>query len=274
MAYSIYTKYKKKKTGLINIEFSKEGSVYFTDLIGRHFKTPEFSFFTYDFPPGKVGTGKQIKPDSIAYVTTGKPKFSYHPRDKVFQVSGDCVFSRINKETKEPEGLGMKIFDFNIPHNDGGPIVTGLFWGLNHLEEKVPKSSEEILFDEDTIRYQNLNNKGQVRAFAVLIFQLTEEKIRFDEEGSDWGYYDYLDYYKKPLRVRILRNPYAKGYVLAISVLNARSDNDSETGFHLSGGSTMIDPKTGMCKDVALIFPKPNIGNGFSEVPLNYLKET
>lgn len=272
MAYSIYTEYKKRKTGLINIEFKPDGSAYFTDLIGRYFKDPEYSFFTYDFPSGKVGTGRRIKPDPIVYVTTGKPKFSYHPRKKFFQVSGDGMRSGFYQETDEPKGLAVKTFDFNVPENDGGPIVTGKFWGLNHLQYKPSKTSDEILFDEEKIRYQSWINKGDTLNFNVLIFQIAEGKIRPDPKNENWGYYDYINC-RKPVWVRILKNPYQENYVLAVSVLIGWSYTDSETGFNLTGGSTLIDPKTGTCKSVSLFFPRLRISNKFSEVSLDYQKE-
>jgi hypothetical protein len=258
MSYTIFVQYKKAKAPLLNLSLAKDGSVHLIELISKYAESPEFEIVTYNLPVDKVGTGKTVKPDEKLYSANKRIKFSHH-QSGLFQISGENskeIISGVDTETGQPKGVAVEAFKLKQVTNDGGPFLTANIWGVQHMPNKKSKSSEPIIFTEKEINYQSMNNSGEKHAFVFLFFHFPVSKFSTNDLNKDWFYYDYK-HYKKPLLLRLLKEGIKHGYVIGVSCLKARTSFSSDFGYTMSGGAGEIDPKTGTCKNVAVIFPRP-----------------
>lgn len=260
MAYTLWVKYKKAEAPVLNMSFSSDGSVHLIDLVSRDTDLPEFEILTMDFPVDKVGTGKSLPTDKKHFYANHRLKFTHH-QSGFFQVSGEDstkIISGIDKNTGLPKGVSVDAFKLKLSTNDGGPFMTANIWGVNYITSKRSKTSEEIKFTEKEIDYQSMNNNGQKSSFAFLFFHLPVTLFSSDQVKKEWVFYDYK-HYKKPLLLRLLKESVNHGYVVGVSCLKARADFKENFGFAMMGGAGKIDPSTGTCKGIIVIFPRSKI---------------
>lgn len=255
-SYTLNIQYKKYETAILNCSFGSDGSFYLVDLVSNHSSEHAYEIMTFNSPVNKVGMEKIIKIDKKRYYSKNKLKFSHHASG-FFQVSGEkpgTVISGVDKETGAPKGASVQAFKLKIDTNDGGPFLTGHFWGLNSLPSRKSKTSAKICFSDDEINYQSMNNKGIKPSFALLFFHLPINKLSEEEQKKDWIYYDYK-HYKKPLLLRLIKGEKSFGYMVGISCLKCRCNSNYDFGYILSGGAGEIDKTTGTCKNIAIVFP-------------------
>lgn len=275
MAYNLYVKYKKAETPVLNISFSSDGSIHLIDLISKNVKSPEFEIATLDFPVNNVGMGKSVPIDKKIFYASHRLKFTHH-QSGLFQVSGEDsskIISGIDGQTGQPRGVAVKAFELKTATNDGGPFLTGHFWGLHHLPYISSKSSEPIVFSEEDINYQSMNDKGKKLSFSFLFFHLPISKFTSEDLKKDWVFYNY-HHYKKPLLLRLLKESITHGYLVGVSCLKSRTDSDENFGYFLCGGAGRIDPTNGTCKNVVVIFPRSKTPNDLNYHSLNYQDPT
>lgn len=270
MAYTIYVKYKKAHAAVLNLSFGKDGSVHLIDLLSKHHQAPQFEIATYDFPVNKVGMGKAIKPNEPRFVATHRIKFSHH-QSGVFQISGEnskSIVSGFHSDSSASKGIAVDAFRLTQETNDGGPFLTANIWGVQHVPFCKSKSSTAITFSEKEIDYQSMRNKGKKCAFAFMFFHLPIVRFGDTALNNDWIYYSY-HHFQKPLLLRVLRESINKGFVVGVTCLKGRSNFDSNFGFTMSGGAGKTDPRTGCCKNIAVIFPKPDYDNDLEYISLD-----
>lgn len=269
MAYTIYIKYKKAYAPVFNISFSGDGSVHLVDLLSKHVDTPEYEIATLDFPVNKVGMGKEVALDKKRYFANHRIKFSHH-KSGFFQISGEDstkIISGLDDETGLPKGASIEAFQLKQETNDGGPFMTANIWGIQHLPYKS-SSSTPIIFSEEQIDYQAMNNQGGKPAFVLLFFHFPIAQFKPENIHDDWGFYNY-HHYKKPLLLRALKETEEHGYIVGISCLKARTNFKDDFGFTMSGGAGKINPDTGTCKNLIVIFPRPKCDSGQDSFSLN-----
>lgn len=270
MSHNIYVRYKGLETAVLHISTGSDGSIYFSDLVSRYHDKPEYEIVKYDLPLDRKET-KTVELNEKRYRTDFQPKFSHHSSG-FCQISGikkGTIISGIDENTGIQRGVAEDSFALNTDTNDGGPFLTGVFWGLNKLPTYKSKTSKPIYFEDEDIDYQSLNNRGKKLAFAFMVFHIAENKIETIEGKEDWGYYNYENF-KKPLLLKILNKDHSSTEKIGISCLKARSDMPSDFGFTLTGAPGEIDKKKNTCKNTAIIFPKPEYHRPLKYLSLNY----
>lgn len=268
MAYTVYIKYKKSEAAILNISFGRDASIYLTDMISRYAEDPVFEIIKYDLPMDTRRT-KEIKVDETRYKTKNQPKFSHHASG-FFQLSSankdkGAIISGIDDATNQPKGVSVNSFSLKTSTNDDGPFLVGKFWGLNNIPLYNSKTSDQIYFQDNDINSQGLYNTGSRIAFAVYFFHIPIEKLSKDDLDKDWIKYDYINF-KRPLILKLLKEPLSQGYVIGLACLKARCEHKSKFGFIISGGPGGIDKESNTCKNVSVIFPKPDY-----DIDLNYI---
>lgn len=256
MSYTIYALFKGKKSALLNISFSKDGSVHCKDMISKDDPYPIYEIATYELDTKNPRLNKEIEPSSQRFIAHSRVKLSHHASG-FFQISGEGkkILSGID-ENGNPRGVFIDSFQIKTSTNDGGPFFGGLFWGLNKIKDYKSKNSQEILFTEEDMRYQNLGGNGKKTAVAILGFHLPIARFSKEEILEGKGIYNYKNY-RKPIKLTFLPKDINDQFIIGITCLIARTGFQSDFGFTLGGGSGFIDVETGKCKNAVIIYPKP-----------------
>ncbi|MBA4336413.1 hypothetical protein C0416_01380 [bacterium] len=273
MSYTLYIKYKKSEAAVLNVSFGKDASMYSTDMVSRYINNPVYEVFTYDLPLDSRLV-KKIKADEKIYIMTNQPKFTHHTTG-FFQLSTanktkGSIISGIDEITNMPKGVSEDSFNLVNSTNDGGPFMTAKFWGLNNIPLYNSKTSEQIYFRDEDINLQRLNSAGSRLAFALLFYHIPVEKLSKDDLDKDWIDYFHPNF-KHPARLRLLKEPLSKRYIVGIACLKARCDHDNNFGFIISGGPGPINKITNTCKNISVTFPKSNYPLDANHISLDYL---
>ncbi|MBA4336543.1 hypothetical protein C0416_02090 [bacterium] len=256
-SFAIIIRYKNSETAVLNAAYNPDGSFQITDLITKHIENPEYEIGTFDMPVNKVGREKTIEANKTRYFTNNRIVINHHVSGKI-HVKGEkkgAIIQGFDTETGLPKGVGLiDGFDLINDTNDGYQFLGGVFWGLNKVPKYISKTSEKIIFSDEEVNYQTMRNTGSKLAFTVLFFHLPLPKVSDEELKNGCMYYS-LENFIRPLFLKILKPEKNYSFVVGVTCMKSRINNDNEFGCHLLAGATKINPETGTCKNIAIFYP-------------------
>ncbi len=258
---------------MLNAAYNSDGSFQIVDLISKHVENPEYEIVIFDMPVNKVGRGKTIKVDEKRYFANNRVVINHHISGKL-HVKGErkeTIIQGFDSETGLPKGAGL-LDGFNLLNdtNDGYQFLGGIFWGLNKINGHTSKTSEKIIFSDEDVNYQTMRDTGSKLAFTVLFFHLPLSKVSEVDLENGYMYYS-LEKFIRPLYLKLLKPDKYYGFLIGVSCMKSRINNDNEFGFHLSAGATKINPETGTCKNLAILYPSYRGEKTENYHSLNYL---
>lgn len=272
-SYAICIELGSVKMPILTLAFSADGSFSIQDRLEIEKNTSIYRIFQIPFPVDKVGMGKGVLFEGHEYYSTNKPKLSHHAKSGVFQISsangkwGTKIISGF--ENGQPKGIANYSFQLQNATNDGGPIITGMFWGLNNLQAGTIRSSEALIFSESCVRDQTMNNRGSKAAFAINVFHSLKRENAFKYIDQKWARYLYR-HYKRPLLTRVIDPGPEHNYLLGISCLLMRCNEKSSHGYRIGGGPGIVDQSNGRCLNTFVMLDMPHPGIPSDAINLDY----
>lgn len=269
-SYTISIEFKGQKSSLLNITIDNDGSIYFSDLVSRRFKNPKHNICFPYVPVGSLNDGKSVDVGKSYYSASGVIKISHH-RTGIVQVSSG------SPSNTKIVSLGQKLqLDAYVQscylgsHTVDGPIYTGVFWGLNNISYRRPKTSTPIEFNENELRYQSTRRPGKRVDFNIMCFSFNHDQKELLCTTKKEVYYSYHRY-KKPLLLKLLPYEEKHGFRLGITCMKGRTDTCVPTGFNIACGPSRWSHLHGGNKTMTLSYPYKRI-NGREETSLNFFE--
>lgn len=261
---------------ILTLAFAGDGSFSVQDRISVGGPDSLYQILQIPFTVDQVGMGKRITFDSTTHYTRNKPKLSHHAQSGMFQVSsalgkdGHKIISGFD-ETGSPKGLGNYSLHLERSTNDGGPIVAGMFWGLNRMPAGPIRSSVPIGFLESHLRDQTMNNRGSRSAVAVDLFHFLKDNNPLEYMDAQWARYTYR-HYKRPLLTRVIDPGAGHDYLVGVSCLLMRCDETSQYGYRLGGGPGRVNPQTNSCLNTHIMFEMPSASLPAGAINIDYVE--
>lgn len=265
-SYAICVQLGSAEIPILTLAFTSDGSFSVQDRIAVAETDSLYQILQFSYPADQVGMGARITLDRSVYYSRNKPKLSHHAQSGLFQIStaqsnkkGARVISGFDLSSGLPKGLGNYSMQLQRVTNDGGPIVGGVFWGLNKMPAGTIRSSRPLVFLENHLRDQTMNNRGAKSAVAVDMFHFLKSKntLQYLDDNKEWARYLYR-HYKRPVLIRMVDPGSKHDYLLGISCMMMRCNDTSHYGYRMGGGPGIVDKETGNCLNTHIMFEMPS----------------
>lgn len=273
-SYAIYVEIGSICKPILTLIITNDGSFSIQDRVNLNGQEAIYRIIQFQFPNNLVGARKRIILDKPIYFSKNKPKLSHHSESGKFQISstshrvGYKILSGFT-ETGEPKCIGNQSVRLNKESNDGGPIFSGVFWGINNMPIIQVNSSKEIVFQNNQIKDQAMNNSGQKPGLAIHFFHFFKNNNRLDYIDNQWARYSHK-LYKKPALVNIVDPGKSHPFLLGISCMSMRLNDQSEYGYRIGGGPGIIDLQTGSCLNTDIFFEMPSPSLPLNAINIDY----
>ncbi len=273
-SYAVRVEVGRVEKPILTFTVTRDGSFSLADRIDAQNLPIVYKFIQIPFPIDRVGVGKVINVSKPMLYSRNKPKLSHHAGTGLFHISsanskpGYKILSGFT-ELGIPKGLGNQSTRLVDQVNDGGPIVSVLFWGLDKMPTVPVRSSEEIIFSQAEIRDQAMGGDGKRKSIVVHLFHWLKSTSAIRHVSADWARYPHK-LYKKPLLVRIIDPGSTHNFLFGIACMAMRSDDQKIYGYRMGGGPGIVDQEMRTCTNTNIFFemPPPQIFN--NEVSLDF----
>lgn len=181
------------------------------------------------------------------------PKLTHHS-DGTAHISGSGIISGFYKTKRRAKGVYVESMNLFRNDNDGGPIFTFSFWGLNDFGSSSANANQNVVFAEDDIGSYRLNLEGQ-SDFCIEGFYISKALEKMIDPISRIFIKQHPVFGELPLK--ILPTPdNCPGYI-GLACFRGITGSKEKSGFSLTGGPGKIN-KDGYFENIAVM--KPSIG--------------